>query len=46
MGRKVGGVGVMKEKEINLEEIETSRTLGGSGKGRVQTWERKWRGCR
>jgi hypothetical protein len=25
----------MKDKELNLEEIETSHTLGGTGEGRV-----------
>jgi hypothetical protein len=34
----------MKDKEIKFEEIETSHTLGGVGKGRVQGRE-KWRGC-
>ncbi len=28
-GRKTEGVGVMKDKEVNLEETEFSRTLGG-----------------
>ena len=42
-GRKVEGVGVMKDKEIKLEEIETSHTLGGAGKGGVQG-RGKWRG--
>ena len=33
----------MKDKQVNLEEIETSHTLGGTGEDRVQ--ERgKWRG--
>ena len=31
MGREVEGVGVVKDKEINLEEIEASHTLGGPG---------------
>ena len=31
---KVDGVGVMKDKEIKFEEIETSHTLGGEGEGR------------
>ena len=35
-GRKVGGVSVMKHKELKLEEIEGSHTLGGEGEGRVQ----------
>ena len=26
----------MKDKELKLEEIEVSHTLGGSGEGRVQ----------
>jgi hypothetical protein len=34
--REVEGVGVMKDKELKLEEIEVSHTLGGSGEGRVQ----------
>ena len=28
MGRKVKDVGVMKDEELKLEEIETSLTLG------------------
>ena len=43
-GRRCG-VGVMKDKEIKLKEIEVSHKLGGVGKGRVQGRE-KWRGCR
>ena len=31
MGNKVEGVGVMKDKELNIEEIEVSHTLGGVG---------------
>jgi hypothetical protein len=31
----------MKDKELKLEEIEASLTLGGAGEGRVQG-----RGCR
>ena len=31
-------VGVMKEKELKLEEIEASHPLGGSGEGRVTNW--------
>ena len=27
------GVGVMKDRELNLEEVEVSHTLGGSGEG-------------
>jgi hypothetical protein len=34
----------MKDKELNLEEIEDSHTLGGSGEGGVQG-RGKWRGC-
>ena len=30
------GVGVMKDKELKLEETEASHTLGGAGEGRVQ----------
>ena len=33
-GRKVESVGVMKDTELKLEEIEASRTLGGAGEGR------------
>ena len=33
----------MKDKEIKLEEIETSHTLGGVGEGGVQG-RGKWRG--
>ena len=29
VGEEVKGVGVMKDEELNLEEIETSHTLGG-----------------
>ena len=29
-GRKAEGVGVMKDKELKLEETESSLTLGGS----------------
>ena len=39
------GVGVMKENEVNLDQIEVSHTLGGSGEGRVQG-RGKWRWCR
>ncbi len=42
-GRKVWGVGVMKDKEVMVDEIESSHILGGSGKGNVQVrgkWER------
>jgi hypothetical protein len=28
-GRKVEDVGVMKDEDLKLEEIETSHTLGG-----------------
>jgi hypothetical protein len=35
----------MKDKEINLEEIESSHTLGVGGEGRVQG-RGKWRWCR
>ena len=45
MGRKVGGVGVMKDKDLKFEEIESSHTLGGSGEGRDQG-RGKWRGCK
>ena len=39
-GRKVGGVGAMKDKELKLKDID-----GGTGEGRVQG-RGKWRGCR
>ncbi len=42
-GRKVWGVGVMKDKELMVDEIESSHILGGSGEGHVQVrgkWER------
>jgi hypothetical protein len=42
--RKVQGVGVMKDKELKLEGIEVSHTLGGVGEGLVQ-WRGKWRRC-
>ena len=29
MGEEVKGVGVMKDEELKLEEIESSHTLGG-----------------
>ena len=29
VGEKVKGVGVMKDEELKLEEIEVSHTLGG-----------------
>ena len=49
-GRKVGGVGVMKGKELKRKEIEVFHTLGGSVEGRVQgtgNWcVYYWRGCR
>ena len=35
-GRTVEGVGVMKDKDLNREEIEGSHTLGGAGEGHVQ----------
>ena len=31
--RKVGGVGVMKDKEVKFEEVVTSHTLRGSSGG-------------
>ena len=34
----------MKDKELKLEEIEASHTLGGAGEGRVQG-RGKWGGC-
>jgi hypothetical protein len=37
-------VGVMKDKELKLEEIEASHTLGVSGEGHAQG-SGKWRGC-
>ena len=44
-GRKVEGVGVVKDKEVKCEEMEASHTLGGTEGGRVQ-WRGKWRVCR
>jgi hypothetical protein len=35
----------MKDKELLLDEIEASHTLGGVGEGRFQG-RGKWRGCR
>ena len=35
MGRR-SGVGVTKDKELKLEEIEAPHRLGGAGEGRVQ----------
>ena len=35
----------MEDKELKLEEIEASLTLGGAGEGRVQG-RGQWRGCR
>jgi hypothetical protein len=32
----VEGVGVMKDKELKLEEMESFHTLDGLGEGRVQ----------
>ena len=41
-GRKVEGVGVMKDKELKLEESGVSHTLGASGKvGRSCARERE-----
>ena len=34
----------MKDKELKLEEIEASHTLGGAGEDRVQG-RGKWREC-
>ncbi len=34
----------MKDKELKLDEIESSHTLGGPGEGGVQG-RGKWRGC-
>ncbi len=40
--------GVMKDKELKLEEIEASRTLGGAREGHVQGRGHpgQWRKCR
>ena len=36
----------MKDKEVKLEEVEASLTLGGSGEGRVQgRGKRRWFRC-
>ena len=40
--RKVGGVGVMKDKELTLDEMKSSHTLGGAGECHVKG-RRKWR---
>ena len=34
----------MKDKEVKIDEIETSLSLGGTGEGGVK-WRGKWRGC-
>jgi hypothetical protein len=44
-GRKSEGVGVMKDKEVKVGEIETPLILGESGEGRVQG-RGKWSTCR
>ena len=31
-GEEVEGVGVMKDEEIKIQEIESSHTLGGTGR--------------
>ena len=31
-GEEVEGVGVMKDEQLQLEELEVSHTLGGSGR--------------
>ena len=36
MVRTVEGVGVMKDKDLKFEDIESSFTIGGSGEGCVQ----------
>ena len=38
-------MGVRKDKDLEVEEIESSLTQRGSGEGRVQG-RGKWRGCR
>ena len=35
-GRKVEGVGVMKDKQLKIEKIEASRTLGGARNAHTQ----------
>jgi hypothetical protein len=42
--KKVEGVGVMKDKELKLVEVNSSRTL--VQRGRSCTGRGKWRGCR
>ena len=32
VGEEAKGVGVMKDEEIKIEEIESSHTLGGTGR--------------
>ena len=39
--RKVGGVGVMKDNELKLKEIEASFTLGGAVKALSKGEERQ-----
>ena len=36
MGGNVEGVSVMKDEELQREEIEVSHKLGGAGEGRAQ----------
>ena len=46
-GEEVKGVGVMKDEELKLEEIEVSHTLGGTEMSYVvviHTWIRQSRG--
>jgi hypothetical protein len=39
---KTEGVGVMKDKELKLEEMETSVTIGGPPSGSIKyKWKRK-----
>jgi hypothetical protein len=43
--RKTESVGVMKDKELELEETEASHTLGRGGEGHIRVRE-KWGGCK
>ena len=40
--KDVKGVGVVRDKEVKLEDVEASHTLGGKG-GKGVPKERKWR---
>jgi hypothetical protein len=45
-GRKVGGVGVMKDGEIKLDEsLSHTRWCGGRSCPGEREWNTWWRGC-